>query len=293
MLNLEGIMTALITPFDGGVVDTLALTALVRGQLEAGIHGLVPCGTTGETPTLSDEEYATVVGTVLEAAGGRVPVLAGTGTNCTRTTVERTIKARRLGVDAALVVAPYYNKPQQRGIIEHYSTVAREGGLPVVVYNVPSRTGVNIAPATSIALSKVEGIVAVKEASGSVEAVVEIVNSMPDGFTVLSGDDGLSLRFFEAGARGAISVASNVAPGQLVDLWNHWKAGDKDESARVDRSLSALYTALFVEPSPVPCKAAALMLGLISADMVRLPLMKATDETRETVRKALQAAGVL
>lgn len=292
MLNLEGIMTALITPFDGDEVDTRALSSLVQGQIEAGIHGLLACGTTGETPTLSDEEYAVVVGTVLEAAGGRVPVLAGTGTNCTRTTVERTIKARELGVDAALVVAPFYNKPQQRGLIEHFTTVTREGGLPVLIYNVPSRTGVNIEPATSIALSDVDGILAVKEASGSVEAVEEIVGGATDGFTVLSGDDGLSLAFFEAGAKGAISVASNVAPGPLVELWRLWKAGDGEGAARVDRSLSALYTALFVEPNPVPCKAAGLMLGLC-ADTVRLPLVKATAETRETVRLALKAAGVL
>lgn len=292
MLNLEGVTTALITPFDGDKVDTAALAGLVQRQLEAGIHGLLACGTTGETPTLTDEEYAQVVSTVLESAGGRVTVLAGTGTNCTRTTVERTLLARRLGVDAALVVAPYYNKPQQQGLIRHFQTVVREGGLDVVIYNVPSRTGVNIEPATTIALAAEKGICAVKEASGSVQAVQEIVDAVPDDFPVLSGDDALSLEFFKVGARGVISVASNVAPRQMVRLWELWKVGDIEGATSQDRTLAPLFEALFVESNPVPCKVAARLLGICS-DTVRLPLVAASPETLQTVDGALRAAGVL
>ncbi|NOZ01231.1 MAG: 4-hydroxy-tetrahydrodipicolinate synthase [Deltaproteobacteria bacterium] len=288
MLDLTGVTTALITPFNGdNKVDTRALAGLVEAQLAAGVHGLLACGTTGETPTLTDDEYALVVRTVVEAAGGRAPVLAGTGTNCTRTTIERTRKAGELGADAALVVAPYYNKPQQRGMVRHFSDVAREGGLPVVVYNVPSRTGINIEPRTSITLAAVDGIVAVKEASGSVEAVKTIAEAVATDFTVLSGDDAKSLEFYKVGARGVISVASNVAPGLVVKLWDLWKAGELDGAAALDRSLAPLFEALFVEPNPVPCKAAAMMLG-ICKDTVRLPLVQASSETRDLMAGVLE-----
>lgn len=291
-MDLHGVLTALITPFDGDRVDEESLRRLVARQIEAGVHGLVACGTTGETPTLSADEYAEVVRLVVASAGGRVPVLAGTGTNATRTTIERTRLARELGAEAALVVAPYYNKPQQSGLVAHFQAVAREGGLPVVVYNVPGRTGVNITPETVVTLSRTPGVVAVKEASGSTDPVREIVRQAPESFAVLSGDDGLALASFALGARGVISVASNVAPRQMVALWEAWSAGRVAEAARMDRTLAPLYKALFVEPNPVPCKAAAEVLGLCR-DTVRLPLVPASEATRQALRDALARAGVL
>lgn len=290
-MDLHGVITALITPFEGDHVDEEALKRLVASQIEAGVHGLVACGTTGETPTLSGDEYARVVRLVVECAGGHVPVLAGTGTNCTRTTIERTRLAKDLGADAALVVAPYYNKPQQSGLVAHYEAVAREGGLPVVVYNVPGRTGVNITPETIHTLSRIPGVIAVKEASGSTDPVREIVRQAPEGFSVLSGDDGLALASFALGARGVVSVASNVAPRPMVALFEAWSAGRVAEAQCIDRSLAPLYKALFVEPNPVPCKAAAAMMGLCR-DSVRLPLVAASDATRRVLREALAHAGL-
>ncbi len=291
-MDLRGVITALITPFDGDRVDEEALRRLVQHQVEAGVHGLVACGTTGETPTLTQDEYATVIRVVVEAVGGRVPVVAGTGTNCTRTSIERTRIAKDLGADVALVVAPYYNKPQQAGLVAHFEAVAREGGLPVLVYNVPGRTGVNILPETLVTLSRVPGIVGVKEASGSTEPVREVVRQAPPSFAVLSGDDGLALASFALGARGVVSVASNIAPRQMVALWEAWSAGRTGEAAEMDRALAPLYRALFVEPNPVPCKAAAEILGLCR-DTVRLPLLPASEATRKALRDALAAAGLL
>jgi 4-hydroxy-tetrahydrodipicolinate synthase len=290
-MRLTGIVTALITPFDGDRVDLDALAALVRGQIAAGIHGLVACGTTGEPATLTHEERDDVIRTVVTAAAGRVPVLAGTGTNCTRTTILETQRARALGVDGALVVTPYYNRPQQDGMVEHFRRVAAEGGLPVVLYNVPSRTGVNLLPGAVARLATFPGIVGVKEASGSVGPVRDIVGTVPAGFVTLSGDDGLALPSFAVGAQGLVSVTSNVAPRQLVEMWEAWKAGRVAHAAEVDRSLLPLYNALFLEASPAPVKAAAAILGMCKDD-VRLPLLKAGRATREALEAALAVAGL-
>ena len=287
---LQGINTALITPFDGNRIDDEALRALVRAQIGAGVHGLIACGTTAETPALSEGEFDDVVKLVVEEVGGRVPVIAGTGTNNVDETLDRTHRARRFGADAALVVTPYYNKPQQEGMFQHFARVAAEGGLPVVLYNVPGRTGVNLLPETVIRLSHVPNVVAVKEASGSVGQARDIIAGVKPDFAVISGDDGLFLPTLAVGGRGVISVASNVAPGSLVALWNAWQAGRVAEAAAIDRTLAPLYWALFVEPSPVPVKAAAQLLG-ICTDAVRLPLVSASPKTREAVRDALVAAG--
>lgn len=291
MMRLEGIITALITPFTEQGIDMEALEGLVEAQIRANIHGFVVCGTTGETPTLTLDEYKEVVRLVVKTVNGRVPVIAGTGTNCTKTTIERTRLAKELGVDAALVVAPYYNKPQQAGIFAHFELAAKEGGLPIIVYNVPGRTGVNITPETIVKMAHIPGIIAVKEASGSVDAVREIVRAAPKDFCVLSGDDGLALPSFAVGANGVVSVASNLAPAQMVALWNAFVEGRHDEATRIDRTLAPLYKALFVEPNPVPCKAGANLLGICS-DRVRLPLVSASEGTRRLVYEALLHAGV-
>jgi 4-hydroxy-tetrahydrodipicolinate synthase len=237
------------------------------------------------------DERDLVMSTVVKVAAGKVPVLAGTGTNCTRTTIEETRRAGSLGVDGALVVTPYYNRPQQEGMIEHYRRVAEDGGLPLLLYNVPGRTGVNLLPGTVECLAGIRGIMGIKEASGSVAVVRDIVAFAPEGFMVFSGDDGLSLASFALGASGVISVASNVIPRQMVALWNAFHAGRLSEAAEIDRSLSPLYSALFVEASPAPVKAAAAILG-ICRDDVRLPLMKASRGTRELLESALATAGL-
>lgn len=291
MRRLSGIITALITPFDGDRVDVDALVALVKSQLAAGIHGLVACGTTGEPATLTRQERDLVISTVVDAAAGRVPVLAGTGTNCTRTSIEETRRAKELGVDGALVVTPYYNRPQQEGMIEHFRRVVADGGLPVVLYNVPPRTGVNLLPKTVACLSMVPGIVGVKEASGGVGPVREIVAATSGDFVVLSGDDGLALPSFALGARGVVSVTSNVAARPMVEMWEAFKAGRLAEAADADRSLSPLYAALFLESSPAPVKAAAALLGMCRDD-VRLPLVRVSRTTREAVEAALSQVGI-
>ena len=291
MKRLSGVVTALITPFDGDRVDLPALADLVRAQVAAGVHGVVACGTTGEPATMAEAERDAVVRTVVEVVAGRIPVWAGTGTNCTRTTIEETVRAKTLGADGALVVTPYYTRPQQEGLIEHYRRVADAGGLPVVLYNVPGRTGVNLLPRTVAALAGVPGIVGIKEASGGVGPVREIVASTPADFRVLSGDDGLFLPSLAVGACGVVSVASNVAPRQMVELWQAFQDRRVQEAAEIDRSLSALYTALFLESSPAPVKAAAAILGMCRDD-VRLPLVKASRATREALESALSIAGV-
>lgn len=291
-MGFEGILTALITPFDGDQLDLDALRRLVTRQIDEGVHGLVACGTTGETPTLTDAEFDQVVATTVEVAAGRVPVLAGTGGNDTRRTIARTRRARELGADAALVVTPYYNKPQQEGLFLHFQAVARDGGLPVMLYNVPGRTGVSLAPTTTARLATLAGIVAVKEASGSIAAVRDIVAATPADFGVLSGDDGMALASWAVGARGVVTVAGNVACRPMVAMWKAWRAGRVQEAAAIDRRLAPLYAALFVETSPAPVKAAAAMLGICGHD-VRLPLVAASASTREAVRAALAAADLL
>jgi 4-hydroxy-tetrahydrodipicolinate synthase len=292
MQSLEGVLTALVTPFNAKGVDEAALRGLVRRQIDEGIHGLVACGTTGETPTLSDDEYDQVVGIVVEEAAGRVPVLAGTGSNDTGRTILTTLRAKGLGVDGALVVTPYYNKPQQAGLEAHFQAVAREGGLPVVLYNVPGRTGVNLLPSTIVALSRVPGIVGVKDASGTPVAVRDIVAGVPRGFSVLSGDDALALPSWAVGGCGVISVAGNVACRDLSKMWNSWKAGRPSEAAAIDQRLAPLYSALFLESNPAPVKAAAEMLDICAAT-VRPPLVDAGESTRAAVRAALSHAGLL
>jgi 4-hydroxy-tetrahydrodipicolinate synthase len=290
-MRLHGIVTALITPFQGPLVDVDALRHLVSRQIEAGVHGLVACGTTGETPALTGDEWALVVRSTVEEAAGRVPVLAGTGTNNTDETVRRTRLAKELHADAALVVTPYYSRPQQDGMAAHFARVAAEGGLPIVVYNVPSRTGVNLLPATAVRLSAVPGIVGLKEAAPSPSQVRDVVAGARPGFAVLSGDDALFLPSLAVGACGLVSVAGNVAPRPLVALWDAWCERRIVDAAAIDRSLAPLYAALFLEASPAPVKAAAAMLG-ICQDAVRLPLVPAGAATRAALADALAAANV-
>jgi 4-hydroxy-tetrahydrodipicolinate synthase len=296
--ELRGAFTALITPFTpDGAIDEAALTALLERQLDAGIHGLVPVGTTGESPTLSADEDARVIQLTLDAVRrrgleGQVPVVAGTGSNDTRTVVAATQRAAALGADAALVVAPYYNKPDQRMLEAHYRTVADEGGLPVVVYNVPGRTGTNISAETVLRLADHPGIIALKEASGDLEQIMTVVRGRPAGFSVLSGDDSWTYAMMALGGDGVISVASNEIPGEMAQLCAAANDGDWGTARGLHETWLDLMRINFISPSPVPVKAALAEMGLIS-DVLRAPLMSLADEPRSRVRAVLSAAGLL
>lgn len=292
-MRLTGTMTAIVTPFTAdGSVDEEALRRHIQHQLDGGIDGLVPCGTTGETPTLTVEEYQRVVRTTVELAGGKVPIIAGTGSNSTRKTVELTRMARELGVDCALVVTPYYNKPGPAMLEAHYRKVALEGGLPIVLYNVPSRTGINLAPSVVHKLAKLDAIIAVKEAAGSLGQVQEILGGTDDQITVLSGDDALALPMYSVGAHGVISVAANVAPAEMKAVHTRFFEGDVAGAAALQAELFPLFSALFCETNPVPCKAALATMGRMTST-VREPLGAASEATIARLGGVLADLGLL
>lgn len=289
---LRGAMTAIVTPFDeAGGVDRERLAALVDWQIRSGIHGLVPSGTTGEGATLSDDEHRQVVETVVEAAAGRVPVVAGCGSNDTRRTVEAARRAAAAGADALLVVSPYYNKPNRSGMLAHYRTVAEATELPVVVYNVPGRTGQNLGAAMIVELATISGIRAVKEASGDLDQIASILADRPEGFSVLSGDDALALPTMSLGADGIISVVSNEAPAEMSRLITAALEGDFSTARSLHFRLLPLMRANFAESNPVPVKTAMALLGRCS-DRLRPPLGPASDATRRTLVEALAVTGL-
>jgi 4-hydroxy-tetrahydrodipicolinate synthase len=285
--ELSGCFTALITPFRDGLVDVPALRALVQRQIEGGVSGLVPCGTTGEAPSLTAAEWDRVVATTIEATAGRVPVLAGTGSNSTMTTIERTQRARALGADGALIVTPYYNKPTQEGLFRHFATVAETVDLPIVLYNVPGRTSVNLLPETVVRLAALPGIVGIKEASGSLDQASQIAREAPSGFSILSGDDSLTLPIMSVGGTGIISVVSNIVPDAVSALTTALLAGDFATGRAMHLALFDLCRAMFIETNPVPVKAAAALLGYCTPE-VRLPLAPLSDAAQRRVESALE-----
>ena len=284
--NLHGCFTALITPFRAGEIDEPALRALVDRQIAGDVDGLVPCGTTGEAPALTAREWEQVVAIAVETAAGRVPILAGTGSNSTAASIERTRRARELGADGALVVTPYYNRPTQEGLYGHFAAIADAVDLPLVLYNVPGRTGVNLLPETVLRLADIPAIVGIKEASGSLDQASQIVNDAPAGFVVLSGDDSLTLPIASVGGRGVISVVSNIAPEAVSALTAAYLAGDFASARAMHLALFDLCRAMFVETNPVPVKAAAALLGLCTPE-VRLPLARLSDSGWLRVERAL------
>lgn len=289
---LRGAMTALVTPFDeNGGVDQNALERIVRRQVSHGIHGLVPCGTTGEGATLSDDEHRQVIETVVRTAEGRVPVVAGCGSNDTRRTVEAASRAAAAGADALLVVTPYYNKPNRSGMIGHYETVARATDLPIVVYNVPGRTGQNLGPDLILELGQIARIVGVKEASADLEQIATILQRRPPGFAVLSGDDSLTLPTLSLGADGVISVVSNQAPAEMAGLVDAALSGNFGEAREIHFRLLELMRTNFCESNPVPVKTAMAQLGLCD-ERTRPPLGPPTEQTRSAMRRALSAAAL-
>jgi len=288
----EGVFTALVTPFRAGAVDEAALRALIERQIEAGVDGVVPCGSTGEAATLSHAEHRRVVELSVEAVRGRVQVLAGTGSNSTRESIELTRHAREAGADGALLISPYYNKPTQEGIVAHYAAVAREGGLPLVVYNIPGRTASNILPATMVRLAEIDGVAGVKEACGDLAQISRVVAGCPQGFRVLSGDDALILPVIAVGGHGVISTTSNAAPRAVVELVAAARRGDLARARALHLRLLPLFDALFCETNPIPVKAALALLGWID-DEIRLPLLPLGAANRERVRAALKEQGIL
>ena len=287
---LAGTFTAMITPFRGDAVDHDRLVANVQYQIEQGVNGLVPVGTTGESPTLSHEEHRRVIEIVVAAAAGRVPVVAGTGSNSTTEALELTEHARRVGADMALMVNPYYNKPTQEGLYRHFMTVADKVDLPIVLYNIPGRTGVTMAPATVARLAAHDNIVAVKEATGSMDIASEILGSCD--ITVISGDDSLTLPLMALGARGVISVLSNLLPARVRALTAAVADGDLARARSLHAELFPLASAMFIETNPIPIKTALALAGR-DTGLLRLPLCEMATANRRRLEAALQAAGVL
>ena len=290
-LNLSGCGTALVTPFRDGEVDYAAFSALVDRQIAAGIHFLVPLGTTGETPCLSDEERIRLLEITVEKCGGR-PVVVGGGTNSLVQTVRSIRLLEPYGADAFLIVVPYYNKPTQEGLYEYFKAVADAAGKPVVMYNVPSRTGVNMTAETALRLAEIENIVAVKEASGNYAQISEIIRNAPEGFSVLSGNDDETLSLMATGAAGVISVASNIAPGMMVEMVEALQDNDLPKARALHHRLSPLFRNCFVESNPVPVKAGLAAMGL-AMEEYRLPLVPGTRKTYELMRKTVEDLGLL
>jgi 4-hydroxy-tetrahydrodipicolinate synthase len=288
----EGVYTALVTPFRGGEVDEAALRGHIERQIEAGIDGLVPCGSTGESATLSHAEHRRVVELVVETVAGRVPVMAGTGSNNTREAIELTQHARKAGADGALLISPYYNKPTQQGIVAHYTAIAEATGFPLVVYNIPGRTGSNILPETLAQLADVEHIVGVKEACGDIDQIAHVVASCAGDFAVLSGDDAMTLPLVAVGGAGVISTTSNVAPREMLALTRAALAGELAAARKLHQQLLPLFDVLFCETNPIPLKAALALQGHIG-DEIRLPLTPITDANKERLSVVLKDLGLL
>jgi 4-hydroxy-tetrahydrodipicolinate synthase len=291
-LKLRGAMTAIVTPFrTDGSVDVATLERLVAWQVDSGIHGLVPCGTTGEGATLRPEEHALVIDTTVRVVAGRVPVIAGCGTNDTRTTIEGALRAAKAGADALLVVTPYYNKPNRSGMLAHFASIAAAVDLPIVAYNVPGRTGQNLSAELTLALAEIPGVVGVKEAAANLEQLAAIVEGRSPGFVVLTGDDALALPAVALGAEGVISVVSNEAPRLMSEMMDAALAGDFAAARAIHYRLLPLMRVNFIESNPVPVKTALARLGRCGE--ARPPLGPPEAATRRALDEALRRAGLL
>jgi 4-hydroxy-tetrahydrodipicolinate synthase len=289
----SGAIVAIVTPFLNGALDEAGFRDLIEFQIANGTSGIVPCGTTGESATLSHEEHKRVVEVAVEQAAGRVPVIAGTGSNNTVEAISLTGHARKAGADAVLMISPYYNKPTQEGIYRHFEKVAQAVDIPIIVYNIPGRTASNIEPATLSRLSKIDNIVGVKEAAGSMKQITDIIAMCGDNFTVLSGEDFLTFPLLCVGGKGVISVASNVAPRRMADLCELFFQNKLEESRRLYYDLLPLLHGLFVETNPAPVKAALAMMKRIESEEVRLPLVTLTEGSKKFLKTLLESQGLL
>ena len=287
-----GSHVAIVTPFRKGTVDERAFSDLIEWQIASGTHGIVPCGTTGESATLSHEEHNRVIELTVEIVNRRVPVIAGTGSNSTDEAIALTRHAKQAGADGALLITPYYNKPTQEGLYRHYKAVAESVDLPLVLYNIPGRTGVNMLPSTIARLSSIKTIVGVKEGSGSVQQASDIVQMCGDRLTVLAGDDSLTLPMMAVGGKGVITVTANIVPAEMAALVNAFSNGRIADAQRIHFKLSPLFAALFFETNPIPVKEALGMMGKIDPEL-RLPLCPMAQDTREKLVRALKDAGLI
>ena len=290
---LKGVITPLITPFRGSgiepAVDYDSLDRLIEWQLASGVHGFCPCGTTGESATLSHEEKLEVIRFTVERVRGRVPVIAGTGSNCTKTTVEFSKEAARLGVDAALVVSPYYNKPTQEGLYQHYKAVAETAGLPIILYNIPGRTAVDLSVETFRRLVKLPQIIGIKESSGSADKLLDFAVSVDVAkFSIVAGDDGWTYFTLCSGGKGVISATANAFPEEMAAITDSYHAGQVDKSRDAQLKAAPIIRLMFSETNPGPVKAALLTKGKITSDGLRLPLVPVREDTRSAVGKLCQ-----
>src|SRR5579864_3377531 len=294
IMNLQGCGTALITPFkQDQSIDEKALRSLVEWQITSGIHFLVPCGTTGETPTLTKDEWLRVIDITIEVNGGRVPIVAGATSNCTAEAVEKAQELnRRKGVDAILTASPYYNKPTQEGQYQHFKAIAEAVDKPLVLYSVVGRTSANIEPATLGRLAQIKNIIAVKEASGNISQIADVFNAVPDDFLVFSGDDAITLPVISLGGVGIISVASNEIPREMAKMTRAALANDWDTARRIHRKYLALMQANFIESNPLPVKAVLAMMGKIE-EVYRLPLLPMRKDTRGKLQRVAVEAGLV
>jgi 4-hydroxy-tetrahydrodipicolinate synthase len=289
---IEGCLTALVTPFKDGQVDFDNLAKLVDWQIEQGVDGLVAVGTTGESATLDVDEHVAVIGSMVKAARGRVPVVAGAGGNATAEALVLTEASERAGADALLHVTPYYNRPNQEGLYRHFEAIAKSTKLPIILYNVPTRTACDLLTDTVVRLAELPNIVAIKDATGNLVRGSELVAKVGNQITILSGDDGTSFPLYACGGRGVISVVSNVAPRSMSDMWDAVKANDWERAKQRHFELRVLSQMLFAEPSPAPTKAALALLGRCTMD-VRLPLIAASSGLVEQLRTELRTLGLL
>lgn len=291
-MTLKGSIVAIVTPFKAGRVDEDALEALVEFHVAAGTDGIVPCGTTGESATLTHAEHKRVIELTVKVAGGRIPVIAGSGSNSTEEAVALTLHAKSAGADGALLITPYYNKPTQEGLYQHYKKIAESVNLPLVLYNIPGRTGVNMLPETVLRLMPLENIVAIKEGSGSIQQVAELIHLCGERLAVISGDDAITLPMMALGAKGAISVTANIAPADMAKMTAAALSGDMAGARERHNRLYPLHKVLFLETNPIPVKAALSLLGKCS-DEVRLPLTPMTEPNREQLEAVMSAYGLI
>jgi 4-hydroxy-tetrahydrodipicolinate synthase len=289
---LKGAITAIVTPFKNGQLDEEAYRELIEFQIKGGIHGIVPCGTTGESATLSHAEHKRVVETCIDQVKKRVPVIAGSGSNNTAESIDLTKHAQNAGADYALMITPYYNKPTQEGLFQHYKTVASQTKIPIVVYNVPSRTSLNLLPETMARLAEIPNIVAIKEATGDLKQCAKVIQLCGDKITVLSGDDFTVLPLLCVGGQGVISVVSNVAPADMAGMCNAFFQGDLAGARKLHYKMWPLMEAMFYETNPTPAKTALKMMGKITGE-VRQPLCPLASQNEEKLRQVMQKYGLI
>ncbi len=288
----QGSIVAIVTPFRNGLIDEVGLRELVEFQVDNGTHGIVPCGSTGESATMTFEEHELVTEVVIETASRRVPVIAGTGSNSTEEALRLTRHAKKAGADGALMITPYYNKPTQEGLYRHFAEVASKVDIPIILYNVPSRTGVNMLPETVARLARIDNIVGIKEASGSLEQMSHVIGLSGGDFCVLSGDDAITLPLMSIGGKGVISVVANVAPGDTASLVDEFFAGNLDGAMGIHYKLRPLTEAMFYETNPIPVKTALGLMGKISGEL-RLPMCEMSVPNKERLIGVMKEYGLI